>query len=70
VQNLLRETVRPLTARPDAAEWGPVKVFQRETKLRTAGGLTVRDITDEVQEAVRESGIVEGIACVYSPHTT
>jgi secondary thiamine-phosphate synthase enzyme len=47
-----------------------VKVFQRETKLRTAGGLTVRDITDEVQEAVRESGISEGIACVYSPHTT
>ena len=25
--------------------------FQRETKLRTAGGLTVRDITDEVREA-------------------
>jgi secondary thiamine-phosphate synthase enzyme len=47
-----------------------VKVFQRETKLRTAGGLTVTDITDEVQEAVRESGISEGIACVYSPHTT
>jgi secondary thiamine-phosphate synthase enzyme len=47
-----------------------VKVFQRETRLRTAGGLTVTDITDEVQEAVRESGIAEGIACVYSPHTT
>ena len=47
-----------------------MKVFQRETKLRTAGGLTVRDITDEVQEVVRESGVSEGIACVYSPHTT
>ena len=47
-----------------------MKVFQHETKLRTAGGLTVTDITDEVQEAVRESGITEGIACVYSPHTT
>jgi secondary thiamine-phosphate synthase enzyme len=47
-----------------------VKVFQRETELRTAGGLSVRDITDEVNEAVRESGITTGIACIYSPHTT
>ena len=47
-----------------------MKVFQRETRLRTAGGLTITDITDEVQDAVRESGIAEGIACVYSPHTT
>jgi secondary thiamine-phosphate synthase enzyme len=48
----------------------PVKVFQRETRLRTAGGLSVTDITEEVQEAVRESGVQEGIACIYSPHTT
>ena len=48
----------------------PVKVYQRETELRTAGGLSVRDITDEVNEAVRDSGVIEGIACVYSPHTT
>jgi len=31
---------------------------------------TVTDITEEVQAAVRESGINEGIACIYSPHTT
>ncbi len=47
-----------------------MKVFQRETHLRTTGGLHVRDITEEVIEAVRESGVDEGIACVYSPHTT
>jgi len=47
-----------------------VKVYQRQRELRTAGGLAVRDITDEVNEAVRESGIIEGIACIYSPHTT
>ena len=47
-----------------------MNVFQRETNLRTAGGLTVTDITDEVNEAVHESGIRDGIACVYSPHTT
>jgi secondary thiamine-phosphate synthase enzyme len=47
-----------------------VKVFQRETHLRTVGWLAVRDITDEVTEAVRESGVDDGIACIYSPHTT
>ena len=47
-----------------------MKVFQQERTLRTAGGLSVRDITDEVNEAVRASAIVNGIACVYSPHTT
>ena len=47
-----------------------MKVFQRETQLRTSGGLTVTDITEEVQGAVRESGIREGIVCIYSPHTT
>ena len=47
-----------------------MKVFQHERELRTTGGLSVRDITDEVNEAVRESGVVDGIACVYSPHTT
>jgi secondary thiamine-phosphate synthase enzyme len=47
-----------------------VKVFQHERRLRTAGGLAVRDITDEVNEVVAASGISDGIACVYSPHTT
>jgi secondary thiamine-phosphate synthase enzyme len=47
-----------------------VKVFQGEKRLRTAGGLSVLDITDDVAEAVRESGIRDGIVCVYSPHTT
>jgi secondary thiamine-phosphate synthase enzyme len=47
-----------------------VKVFQRVKELRTSGGLTVTDITDEVVEAVRESAVTDGIACIYSPHTT
>jgi secondary thiamine-phosphate synthase enzyme len=47
-----------------------VKTYQREMKLRTAGGLTVTDITEDVQETVRGSGIRDGICCVYSPHTT
>jgi secondary thiamine-phosphate synthase enzyme len=47
-----------------------VKVFQHERRMRTRGGLSITDITDEVNEAVRESGVQNGIACVYSPHTT
>jgi secondary thiamine-phosphate synthase enzyme len=47
-----------------------VKSFQVERRLRTAGGLHIRDITEEVAEAVRESGVRDGIVCVYSPHTT
>jgi secondary thiamine-phosphate synthase enzyme len=49
---------------------GGVKTFQAEHRLQTAGGLTVTDITDEVQEAVRQSGITDGVCAVYSPHTT
>ena len=54
----------------DATPNGSLKSFHRETALRTAGGLTVTDITEEVQEAVQESGVRDGVCCVYSPHTT
>jgi secondary thiamine-phosphate synthase enzyme len=47
-----------------------VKVHAHDTHFRTAGGLHIRDITDEVNQVVLESGIRDGIACVYSPHTT
>ena len=47
-----------------------MKVFQLERSLRTKAGLEIRDITEEVREAVAESGVQAGIACVYSPHTT
>jgi secondary thiamine-phosphate synthase enzyme len=49
---------------------GGVETFQSESQLRTAGGLTVTDITDDVQDIVRQSGIQDGICSVYSPHTT
>ena len=47
-----------------------MKVFQHETRLRTAGGLSVTDITEEVVDAVAKSGVSNGVCCVYSPHTT
>ena len=49
---------------------GDVKVFQQEQSFRTSGGLAVQDITEDVAAAVHESAITDGIACVYSPHTT
>ena len=57
------------TTLPPAAPDG-MKSFHRETQLRTAGGLSVTDITEQVQEAVKESGVRDGVCCVYSPHTT
>jgi secondary thiamine-phosphate synthase enzyme len=53
-----------------AAPGGAMKTFHREEQLRTAGGLTVTDITEHVQEAVHQSGVRDGVCCVYSPHTT
>jgi secondary thiamine-phosphate synthase enzyme len=47
-----------------------MKVFQAERHFRTTGGLHVTDITEDVAGIVRESGVVDGICCVYSPHTT
>lgn len=47
-----------------------MRTYHREVSLRTAGGLSVTDITDEVRTAVVESGVANGICCVYSPHTT
>ncbi len=61
-----RERVRPATVEVEL----DVKVFQAEQRVRTRAGLEIRDITDEVKEAVEASGVTNGIACVYSPHTT
>jgi len=47
-----------------------MKVFQAEREFQTTGGLHVTDITDQVREIVEESGVIDGICCVYSPHTT
>lgn len=38
--------------------------------VRTTTRCEFRDITDEVAEAVRASGVADGVAVVYCPHTT
>ena len=44
-----------------------MKLYERER--RTSGGIAVADITDDVNAAVRGSGIRSGLACVYTPDT-
>ena len=47
-----------------------VKVFQAERQFQTGSHLQVTDITEDVRDLVRESGVTDGICLVYSPHTT
>jgi thiamine phosphate synthase YjbQ (UPF0047 family) len=41
-----------------------MKVFQAERHFQTKGGLHVTDITEDVAEIVRESGVTDGICLV------
>ena len=47
-----------------------MKVYQGEIELETKGENDMIDLTDEVQRVVRESGIKEGIACIFVPGST
>jgi secondary thiamine-phosphate synthase enzyme len=70
VRSLLSERDLGTTDAEPKPRRGLAKTFQREHQLRTAGGLTITDITHDVLGILRESGIKDGILCVYSPHTT
>ncbi|HYI44413.1 MAG TPA: secondary thiamine-phosphate synthase enzyme YjbQ [Actinomycetota bacterium] len=47
----------------------PVIAF-REFSTKTGGRLDALDVTPEVMELVRESGVKSGSVLVFSPHTT
>ncbi|MEA2446579.1 MAG: hypothetical protein QOK47_216 [Actinomycetota bacterium] len=47
----------------------PVIVF-REFTAKTGGRLDALDVTPEVMELVRESGVSSGSVLIFSPHTT
>lgn len=47
-----------------------MKVYQGEIELETKGENDMIDLTDEVQRVVKESGIKEGIACIFVPGST
>ena len=42
----------------------------KEIRVSTGSRTELIDITSEVQKAVRESGVTEGVCHVYVPHTT
>ncbi|MDP2944921.1 MAG: secondary thiamine-phosphate synthase enzyme YjbQ [Atribacterota bacterium] len=42
----------------------------KEITIQTNTQAQILDITAQVQNAVGESGIVEGLCCVFIPHTT
>jgi len=42
----------------------------KEITIKTNTQTQISDITAQVQKVVRESGIIEGLCCVFVPHTT
>ncbi|GAG68067.1 unnamed protein product [marine sediment metagenome] len=42
----------------------------KEITIQTSTQTQILDITAQVQKVVRESGIIEGLCCVFVPHTT
>lgn len=47
-----------------------MKVFFHEFTVRTRNRFEIVDITREVEEAVRKSGIRNGICVIHAPHAT
>jgi secondary thiamine-phosphate synthase enzyme len=47
-----------------------MKVFFKDVSIDTRSRKELVDITSKVEEAVRESGVVDGTCLVYSVHTT
>jgi secondary thiamine-phosphate synthase enzyme len=42
----------------------------KKIDIQTPPGESLTNVTEQVQAAVRESGVIEGICVVYVPHTT
>jgi len=47
-----------------------LRVFTSTFSFKTRGEVDFIDITDDVQEIVKESGIRDGIVVVFAPHAT
>jgi secondary thiamine-phosphate synthase enzyme len=48
----------------------PMSVVTSRIELRTRGDAQVVDVTERVQSAIRDSGLRDGIACVFVPGST
>lgn len=47
-----------------------LKSLKQTLHIRTSRRTELRDVTDEIQKAVRDSGCTEGVCHLYVPHTT
>jgi len=47
-----------------------LKVYFKELKISTSGRYELVDITSEVERAVNDSGIKNGVCLVFAPHAT
>jgi secondary thiamine-phosphate synthase enzyme len=47
-----------------------MKVYNESLRLSTQGEIEFIDLSDKVQEAVRKSGVRNGLAHVFAPHAT
>jgi secondary thiamine-phosphate synthase enzyme len=70
----LERSFRSLNRSPNRFVWrvsenGRVIVFE-EYEIKTGGRLDTVDVTQDVQDMVRRSGIGDGSVLVFSPHTT
>lgn len=45
-------------------------VCKRSFQIKTGSGIQITDITPLLKEAIAESSVKDGIAIVFSPHTT
>jgi secondary thiamine-phosphate synthase enzyme len=53
-----------------AEQLKPRNLLVRTIHLRTSRRTELRNITEEVQGAIRESGCADGVCHLYVPHTT
>ena len=47
-----------------------MKVWRTDLPVRSGGRLDVVDLTDDLRRAVKDSGVTEGFAVAFCPHTT
>ena len=47
-----------------------MKVYRKKIEIKSTSSMELVDITKQVEEVVSQSGVREGIALVYCPHTS
>ncbi|MBC7108698.1 MAG: YjbQ family protein [Methanomassiliicoccales archaeon] len=45
-------------------------MFRKTVTIETRGEEDLIDITDHIRSAIKESGVSDGLACVFVPHST